>query len=424
MLSASLRASRGRAYATVASSTPNIASINYGQPTSSVTVLVKAGSRYETKPGVAHFLKNFAFKDTGKRSALRTVRETELFGGVLSSSISREYITLTADFLPGNEAYFVDVLASQLTSPRFARHEFIESVAPLVQGEATAAYNNPATLAVELAHSVAFRNGLGSSVFAPSSHHLTVNDVKEYASKVFSSGNIAVIGTGVDEALLKKLVDEHLAEAASGAAPTSTPTKYFGGETRVAPSPDSHSHGPQTVFIGYGSSSASPELAILSAYLDPTTSIKWAQSVSPIASALAPGATAQAVYLPYSDAALAGVVIQSHSGEALKTAASAVAKAIKDVKSGSLTGDAFNGAVAKAKFRAAAALEQKEAQVHALGSKLLGADQASLASLSSALEKVDAASFAKATSTITSSKPTFVAVGELSSLPYADEIGL
>lgn len=30
--------------------------------TSSITVVVKAGSRYETQPGLAHVLKSFAFK--------------------------------------------------------------------------------------------------------------------------------------------------------------------------------------------------------------------------------------------------------------------------------------------------------------------------------------------------------------------------
>ena len=39
-----------------------VAAANYNQPTSSVTVLVKAGSRFETKDGVANALKNFAFK--------------------------------------------------------------------------------------------------------------------------------------------------------------------------------------------------------------------------------------------------------------------------------------------------------------------------------------------------------------------------
>jgi ubiquinol-cytochrome c reductase core subunit 2 len=54
-----------RAYATVAdASGVKVAGVEHGSPaaTSSVTVVVKAGSRYETKPGAAHVLKSFAFK--------------------------------------------------------------------------------------------------------------------------------------------------------------------------------------------------------------------------------------------------------------------------------------------------------------------------------------------------------------------------
>lgn len=39
-----------------------VASVDNGQPTSAVTFLVKAGSRYESKAGLAHALKNYAFK--------------------------------------------------------------------------------------------------------------------------------------------------------------------------------------------------------------------------------------------------------------------------------------------------------------------------------------------------------------------------
>lgn len=39
-----------------------VAAVDNGEPTSAVTFLVKAGSRYENKPGVAHALQNFAFK--------------------------------------------------------------------------------------------------------------------------------------------------------------------------------------------------------------------------------------------------------------------------------------------------------------------------------------------------------------------------
>jgi hypothetical protein len=42
-----------------------VAALDHGQPTAAVTLLVKAGSRYETQQGTAHLLKNFAFKVRG-----------------------------------------------------------------------------------------------------------------------------------------------------------------------------------------------------------------------------------------------------------------------------------------------------------------------------------------------------------------------
>ena len=52
-----------RSFAAVVDTTGvKVAAVDYNQPTSSVTVLVKAGSRFEPKQGVANALKNFAFK--------------------------------------------------------------------------------------------------------------------------------------------------------------------------------------------------------------------------------------------------------------------------------------------------------------------------------------------------------------------------
>ena len=39
-----------------------VATLDEGLPTSAITVAVKAGSRYESLPGLAHVLKNFVFK--------------------------------------------------------------------------------------------------------------------------------------------------------------------------------------------------------------------------------------------------------------------------------------------------------------------------------------------------------------------------
>jgi len=293
-----------------------------------------------------------------------------------------------------------------------------------VKQDATAAYNDPGVLALELAHSLAFRHGLGAGLFASISNEVTVSDIQAYASKVYSKGNIAVVGTGIDEELLKKLIDEHFSGSSATGSATGESSKYHGGETRVGPSPESHHHGPQTVFIGYGASSPSSDLAILAAYLDPTTSLKWAQSTSPLSEVQAAGTTIKGVYLPYSDATLAGVLIQSASAEEVKKAGAAVAKAVQAVKSGNLSGEAFAAALAKAKFRAASALETRDGLSAAVGSKVLAGGDASVESITAALDGVNQAAFSKSVATTLGSKPTYVAVGDVSALPFADELGL
>ena len=64
-----------------------VAGVDLGQPTTSISVVVKAGSRYETLPGVAHALKNFAFKVSLRGSI---VRVWESHGGGGSSLDSSE----------------------------------------------------------------------------------------------------------------------------------------------------------------------------------------------------------------------------------------------------------------------------------------------------------------------------------------------
>ncbi|KAG0077820.1 ubiquinol-cytochrome c reductase core subunit 1, partial [Podila epicladia] len=91
-------------YATAVSKTSNgvkIAALDESSPTASVSLVINAGSRFEPKDkaGIAHFVKNYGFKNNGKRSAFRIARETELVGGVLSSNLGRETISFTAECL-------------------------------------------------------------------------------------------------------------------------------------------------------------------------------------------------------------------------------------------------------------------------------------------------------------------------------------
>ncbi|KAJ7224370.1 peptidase family M16-domain-containing protein [Mycena pura] len=412
---ASVRLAR-RSFATVVDNAGvKVAAIDSNRSTVSITVLAKAGARYQPKPGVAHALKNFAFKGTADRSALGTVRESELYGGVLSSTLSREHLALTAEFLHGDEAFFVNVLSSVIASTKYTRHEYEELVLPAMESEINALNADPAAHAIELAHSIAFRSGLGASLFATPHTPVTARDVEQFATAAFAKGNFAILGTGISQAALSSLVQSAVSSAS--APPTTSATTYYGGETRVA----AHS-GPQTIFIGYGTSgSPAAELAALAAHLDPNPSIKWARSSSPL---LQDGKTSvHSVCMPYSDAALVGLLIQGPTAQAVREAGKAAVAALKgasDVKAENL-----KLAVAKAKFRLASTVDSRDGLLEVLGSKVLaGSSETSVEASLSSLDKITTAGFNKAATSLLKGKVTYIAVGDTQALPYADELGL
>jgi ubiquinol-cytochrome c reductase core subunit 2 len=211
----------------------------------------------------------------------------------------------------------------------------------------------------------------GGSLAWPGSLHPALDDVKQYAKAAFSKGNFAVLGTGIQQDALARLVEKSLGALyrSDSAAPTSAPSTYFGGETRV----EAHG-GPQTVFIGFGTTGTqqSAELAVLSAHLSPEPSVKWSSgSTSPITEVDLPtGTTVRTMLLPYSDATLFGLLIQGETAEGVREAGKIAVKALKDGGSGaSVKEPALKKAVAKAKFTSASALDGREELLSALGAK-------------------------------------------------------
>jgi len=251
----------------------------------------------------------------------------------------------------------------------------------LIEGDVASAAVDPSTHALELAHALAFRTGLGSSLFAPAHGSFTSEDIKSFAASAFTKNNIAVLGTGIEQSVLAQLVEKSLASASATSTTASSPTStYYGGENRVA----SHG-GPQTVFIGFGTAGApSADLATLAAHLSPQPSVKWSKGLSPIASAIPEGTLVQSVYLPYSDATLVGLLVQGQSVGGVKEAGKVVVQALKSAAAaGGVTAEELKKAVAKAKFAAANVLDNREGLVSVLGAKvgLLNCFHCAIASL-------------------------------------------
>ena len=378
------------------------------------------------------------------------MRETELYGGVLSSTLSREHLALTAEFLRGDEyalfsppqrslkliltiflhrSFFVDVLTSFLTSPKFTRHELNEYVLPAVHAESAAAAHTASTQALELAHALAFRSGLGYSLFADAelTGSITTEDVHAFqAQAVADLSNVALLGTGIAPDVLAALFEKSFAASKSaGTAAAATPiaavkSAYHGGATRVA-----SAHGPQTLFVGFGlSTAATPALHALSSHLSPAPALKWATGTSPLAIALPAGVRARTVLLPYSDAALFGVLFEGADASAVAQGAKAAVEVLKNAAGKTLEKEEVARSVARARFEIAGGVEARDGFVGTLGPKVLtgqvGGVQASL----EAFGAVDGAAISKVAAELLKSKPTFVAVGDVHALPYGDEVGL
>ncbi|PWZ00807.1 LuxS/MPP-like metallohydrolase [Testicularia cyperi] len=404
-----------------------------GALTSTVTVAIKAGSRYENVPGVAHVLKNYLFKSNSKRSALRLVREAEFYGGVLSTALTKEHLLLTAEFLRGDEDFFVEVLGDVLTKSKFAAHEFNEEVLPQVEAEYAQALANPTVLGYDSLLQTAYRQrSLGHSLFAspasPVSHRQTV----DFAKAAFAKNNIAVLGSGIEANKLSQLVQAHFGDLTATTSLSSTPAKYFGGEQRV---PFSAPHGAENTraahahfligFEGAGHKDAQTlaNLAVLRSLLGGESSVKWSNGISPLSQVAETvrGAKAEAFSLNFSDSGVFGAHVSAPAAQ-VQQAASKVVQALKDV-AGGLKEDVVKAAIAKAKFERATTLENRAASHELVSAQLLETGNVvALEDAFAALDAVKPNSLSSTVEKLLKSKPTTVAVGDVHVLPYADEV--
>jgi len=128
--------------------------------------------------------------------------------------------------------------------------------------------------------------------------------------------------------------------------------------------------------------------------------------------------------LPYSDATLLGLLLEGSDAKAIAAGAKAAVEVLKTAAGGSIAKEEVKRAVARARFGIAGSVEAREGMVGTLGPRVLLGQQVSVQSTLDAVEAVDGAALSKVASEILKNKPTFVAVGDINSLPYGDEVGL
>ncbi|KAI7860848.1 Metalloenzyme, LuxS/M16 peptidase-like protein [Circinella umbellata] len=426
---ASIPSSASKAYSTTAaaqiskaSNGVTVASIEESGPTAGLSVVVNGGSRLESTKGAAHFLKNYGFKNNANRTAFRITRETELAGGVLSANLTRQSIVYSAEFLSGDAAQFAEVLGDVVSNQKYQEHEFTDVAQQTAAESANAAASAEAAV-FEAAHNVAFRNGLGNSIFASAASKVNNAAVKSYAAELFKTGNIALVGAGIPLETVQKFAETYItAPSGSSSVPAA---KYFGGESRIeADTGKSH-----LILAFEGAPLNSAEYAaaqVLRFALGGEQRVQWAAAAGLLGEAaakLGEGAELKAFNAAYSDAGLFGIYA-SASSSGIASAAAAAAEQLKAV-AGGVSEQVFAGALAQAKFAAISGFETRLDRLETVGTQaLLAGKYTSAADAVNALEQVSASDVAKVAEKLLSGKATTAALGDVYNIPYADSLSL
>jgi len=229
-------------------------------------------------------------------------------------------------------------------------------VLPNIETESVGAFSDPRTLSLDLAHQLAFRRGLGNSLFAQSHSPVSADDVKSFAQQAYAKSNIAVLGGGISSDALSAAVSKAFGSgSAGGSSLNAGSSTYYGGEQRVALDTHANPNARPTMTIAFGSTgSPSADLQVLPHLLGGVSSVKWCAGTSPLSliAEKVPGATIEAALLPYSDASLFTVTISAPTAEGVKALAKEVASTVKEAASAK--GDEVKKAIAKAKLADAA----------------------------------------------------------------------
>ncbi|KAK9457153.1 Metalloenzyme, LuxS/M16 peptidase-like protein [Dipodascopsis uninucleata] len=390
-----------------------IAAKDIGGPITTLSFVIKAGSRYSSTPGVAHALQRFAFQNTAERSGLRLTRESELQGATLTSTLGRDSIVLTARFLREDLPYFLEALSDVFARPNLARHELAEIVMPLMKLDTVTASKDALYLATEAAHSTAFRKGLGLPLLAQAYDSISASTIATYKEAVYTKANLAVIASGASLESVASLVPGYLQDVTAGSAIESS-VSFFGGDARVS------TPAGNAAAIAFPTT-PSPEVAVVSAILGGASSIKWSSGSSLLGAATGGKATSRV--LSYANADLFTISVSAGSVSEVATTSKAAVDALKSIASG-VTEDTLKKGVAAAKFGVLSSLEGTSGLAKIGSSLLTSGSIPSASSIISAFDGVSASKVKSAAEALLNGKKVYATAGNVSELPYSDEIGL
>uniref|UniRef100_A0A8C1R6V4 Cytochrome b-c1 complex subunit 2, mitochondrial n=1 Tax=Cyprinus carpio TaxID=7962 RepID=A0A8C1R6V4_CYPCA len=403
-----------------------IASLENYSPASRISVLVRAGSRYETidSLGVSHLLRQAASLTTKGASAFRICRGVEAVGGTSSKHL--ESMAYTVDCLRDHVDTVMEYLINVTTAPEFRSWE-VSELTGRVKLDKELAKQTPQIGVIENLHAAAYKNALSNSLYCPDYMlgQITAEQMHTFVQNNFTSSRMALVGLGVDHAVLKQ-VGEQFLNIRSGTGTVGSKAVYRGGELR-------HQSGGglvHAVVASEGASATSAEataFSILQHVLGAGPHVKRGSNTTSKLSQAISKVTAlpfdvSAFNTNYTDSGLFGVYTICQANAAKDVIKAAIVQ-VNDIAQGNLAADDLSRAKNQLTAKYLMSIESSEGLMEAIGSQVLA--EGTYHSPEAVTQKINAVSSADVVNVakkFMSGKKTMASSGHLVNTPFVDEI--
>uniref|UniRef100_A0A8C1VLG4 Ubiquinol-cytochrome c reductase core protein 2b n=1 Tax=Cyprinus carpio TaxID=7962 RepID=A0A8C1VLG4_CYPCA len=404
-----------------------IASLENYSPASRIGVLVRAGSRYETMDnlGVTHLLRLAASLTTKGASAFRICRGVEAVGGICLCDLFfcwKQYVV----GLSSRSDTVMEYLINVTTAPEFRPWE-VSDLTARVKLDKELAKQSLQIGVIENLHAAAYKNALSNSLYCPDYMlgQITADQMHTFVQNNFTSARMALVGLGVDHAVLKQ-VGEQFLNIRSGTGTVGSKAVYRGGEQR-------HRSGGGLVHAVVASESASatsPEataFSILQHVLGAGPRVKRGSNTTSTLSQAISKVTAQpfdasAFSANYTDSGLFGVYTICQANAAKDVIKAAVGQ-VNDIAQGNLAAADLSRAKNQLTAEYLMSIENSEGLMEAIGSQVLA--EGTYHSPEAVTQKINAVSSADVVNVakkFMSGKKTMASSGHLVNTPFVDEI--
>lgn len=404
-----------------------VASLENYSPVSSVSVFVKAGSRFETveTQGVSHVLRLAANLTTKGASAFRICRGVEAVGGSLSVVSSRETMVYTVDCLRDHIDSVLEFLMNVTTGQEFRPWE-VDDLTSRVKIDKALAAQCPQIGVIEKLHETAYKNALSNSLYCPDYMvgRVSSEQLQSFVENHFTSARMALVGIGMKHSVLRQ-VGERM-DVRSGSGAPAAKALYRGGELRVQNN-DSLVHALVASEGGLTGTAEANAFSVLQRVLGAGPHVKRGSNITSklsqgIANATSQPFDATAFNATYSDSGLFGVYTISQADSAGEVIKAAIAQ-VRDVADGNVSEEDVTRAKTQVKSEYLMSMESSEGLLEEIGSQALtnGAYQAP-DTIVQGIDTISHADVVNAAKKFVDSKRSMAATGHLINTPFLDEV--